>query len=465
MSDTDPNEIPKLTIKGRLDNLKTAFRRSSPSAKAGILLMTGMAVMVLLILIKLLGPSSTQEADGEYESSLNSFDSVKKDSTAFILEETESIQGQLVINAEIAKNKAREAQGTSSFLKLTTAENGNSPYSDREKVAKVKEKEKEKKSIPQKASNNKPLNSDVIRELMTKPVVKTESEVMEDSSPYSPEGRANIYLDNQLKRDPLAGLDRKRYTKEMASRKANQTAAILAAIAVGDAKMGISGGIQMIAEVEPNESDNANGSRSTNNGTGPTGRSEPPPMLLAPGESIVVTLPFDIDSRVPGPFIMNAVSKPFKGAALRCTWIDNGDFLVPSCSDMTIRGKTGKLEAMVINPRTMGRIVDQDVDDDLLFKSIARISASLIGTWGVEKLKTGNKVVENTTSGTISSENTLTDRDIFLGAAASTIGDLTSTAEQYYQSPSVKTIKAGEAMILVMTRPLPDWWGFKKDAK
>lgn len=473
--DVPDDKVEKLKLKDRVKNIKVAIRRSGPAERLGIIIMVIMALIIISMLASFLLSGSKDKKDKSIgESKVEAFNVTRKDNTESILEDTESVQGRLVYQAELAKNAAAEAAGKSTFLKLTTNSTEYSPYGQVENgeegqgqakdVIKVRKRED---TATVKTDNNQSIDDNSLDEDVFKALINRE-DTPKSKSPYAPEGQANIYLGDQLKRDPLAGLSRQQYQTEMGQRVGKHQASIKAALAQGDSEFKTSAGIVMIASTETDGGAGGNafagGQSDRGKGSGQNDK-DTPPMLLAPGESIVVSLEYDVDSRVPGPFIMNGYAKPFKDAAFRCTWSDNGDFLVPNCNEITMLGKTGKMEAMVINPKTMGRIVDQDVDDDLLFKSIARISANLISTWGVEKLKTGAKVVINDATGTVSQENTLSDRDLFLGAAASSVSDFNSAAENYYQSPSVKTIKAGSTMILVMTRPLPDWWGIKKEQR
>lgn len=281
-------------------------------------------------------------------------------------------------------------------------------------------------------------------------------------------GTANIHNHQELRKDPLAGLTQDVYLKELEKRTQEARKKIDAYIKQEQTqRTTINGKYQLIANTNVNAAEGENpqaSNASANNGNGNSNSDKQKirPMLMKPGEQIIAYNPYPVDSRLKKPFIMYIKGGVLDEGVVRCNYVDADKYLVPVCDEITYGEKVGKFEATALNPKDLSGFVDQDIDDDLFLKTLARIGANITATWGAKKLESGNKITENSDTNTTVQENTLSDKEILLGSLASTLGDFTGAAEAYYKSPAVRTIKEKTVMILTLTRPLPDWWGIKE---
>ena len=182
-----------------------------------------------------------------------------------------------------------------------------------------------------------------------------------------------------------------------------------------------------------------------------------PVMLFQPGDKLTAYSDFPIDSRVSKQMVFRVSSKIMRDARISCTFEDKGDFLVPSCPTITFRNKVKPIKAIMLDPGSLSGIIDQDVDNDLLIKSIIKIGVTLLNTAGTVKLATGTKTTE--TENAVVTENTLSDKEILKAGLATTIGSLGSSGDSYFEKSSVKTIPAHTQVLITFTQPLDDHWG------
>lgn len=469
------------------DKTKLIWARSTPGQRLGglviMILFVGFVSYIGSILASAVSPAEQEETAGE--SVVKDFALHNHKQNKAIITDSKTQHGQNVQAAERARVKNDAYQGKSSIQAFTQDQSSdeNSPY----KVQQLREEKPEakkqpvvftadeinsqnrtKKTVQAKVQNKKPENYGLseaqVEALTTDTINKTNRKEP---------GTADVYDRSEVYRDPFAGMENGDAYMQELNRRTQQTKKILESqIKIyTEARKGVSGGIKPIASASQGiNGQNASGgvtaalsqarneSASVNNSDKPV-----PPMLLEPGEYIVVRNMLPVDSRIPGPMLVEGVQGLFKGAKIRCSVKDAGKFLVPTCSEMTLNKRKHPIEAIAINPETAGRVVEQDVDDDILFKTIAKVGADLLNTWGPTKLQQGVVEIEDNDTNEVRTEQNLSDRDIFIGSAASSLGELKGAADAYYAEASVKTIPANTIILLYMTSPIPDAWGVLKE--
>lgn len=297
---------------------------------------------------------------------------------------------------------------------------------------------------------------------MIKQLQQGEAEKEKTVSPATPES---------LKSSSYVGLAADQYANVLAEKTALKRQELLSAIAVMKAERSYRSPPPTVFTTTPvpvlvaGQGNSQQSSEINTAGAGINNQTQGVSLLFAPGDKIFAYTDYTVDSRIPNPIIMRVMNKQLKDARIRCEFVDQGSFLVPKCTSITFQNKVVNIDAIVLNPNTLNGIVDQDIDDDLLMKTLAKVGTGILSVAGAQKLASGEKKI-NTSDGTTTTsvtENTLTDREILLGATAQQLGQLNSVAEKYYAEPSVKTIPAQTQMIIVFVSPLGNFWGLDKD--
>ena len=456
-----PKAPPKKNFWG---DFKAAWTRATPGQRFGAVLIVGILITLIVFVISLLTPNDSEEIEPMGDSKVGSIGgAIDRDKSLAVIEDTESELGKKLIQAEQARVFHEAQQGRSAIQSLV-ATNEPSPF-DEENQREIQPQTTSPNRNNVEAPKSAPERKDVFGVRNAANVTDSgfglsQQTLIQLSSADSPK--------TTLANDPYAGFGSPdEYAAALEQAKSATAHLVGETTKVYQAeRTSMSGGIALVAMTNDlNNTDQRNSRNRSqpyreNNATAPDAATkERPPILLNPGDSMAVYIPYEVDSRVPGPFIAIAMTGKLKDARLRCEFTDTGDFIVPTCTEMTLNGKKHPIEAMVINPKTFGRVIDQDIDNDTFLKAVARFGSNALQAFGAAKLAQGITRVEDTDSNTVTTQNNQSDRQIVLGSLAVGLGDLAGSAEEYYQQPSVKTIPANTQMILVMTSQIPDAFG------
>ncbi len=468
--------------------IEAAWKTAKPGARLMTVLMGIFVIVFFTIIISWLMPKSDDSEDeSKTASRVTGIQGGNiQEAPKTVISETQTEQGRLIAAADEARVKFEARQGKSAIQAFVAdqSEENASPFEKaqptpqfRTPEPKPKPKANPNPPAPIAKPENKPVLSTAQVEALAAPIGSSKHNA-EQQAP----GTADKYSIGEVAQDPLAGLDEKTYQTMMMQRRAKVQAELRETIkTMQNERMQVSKGLVPIGKSEGNQTGGAGsgssglqpgnalagGRNMSGTGTGQGSRTgeEPPPMLLQPGDYVVIASDYPVDSRTTREFVAKIRGGILDDARVRCVVTDAGDFLVPNCNEMTYKGRKSPIAAMVINPNTMNGIIDQDIDNDTMMKTIALVGANMMTAWGTNKIQQGQKVTQIPNTDTVVTENTLSDRDILLASTATSLGDLKNAAQTYYQKASVKTIPAGTAIMLVMTQPIPDWWGITEAAK
>lgn len=426
------------------DELQRTYRQAKPAQKIALFVIVSLIVIVFLVLINAVFSGPNKPETDERESFVKSI--VAPDTVnGAVINDATTQQGQMAAKEAKYIAEKKEEAGQSVFQPLVANAVPPEPEIKMPYVAQVRAED----ANTQQASR---IDPNLIAELNN-----TKSEPKEAS--------ANT---KNLETSPYAGLSPEQYAQAMAVKTKDLRDQIVAAQITMKAERQHVAMAPIIYASAPVQTISPTGGDSAVGNTGGNtaqNTNVDVPMLFAPGDKIFAFTDFTVDSRIPNPIIMRVMNNQMKDARIRCSFADQGSFLVPKCDTLTFQNKVIKIDAIVLNPNTLNGIVEQDVDDDLLMKTLARFGSGVLNVAGTQKLASGNKKTDTSDGTTTTSvtENTLTDREILLGATATTLGQLTSVAEKYYAEPSVKTIPAQTQMIIVFVSPLGNYWGLDKE--
>lgn len=478
----------------RKEKAAMAWKTAKPGARIMLVFMGVFVLVLLSLLISAIMPESQPAAIGdESKSSIAGVDtSQTQTSSNTVIAETQTEQGRLVAAADRARVQFEAQQGNTALQAFVADQSDESlsPFQPKNPATQFREppanqqpttnqqpaataqRQQRQSTTAQPVTTGPVLSSDQIQALEA-PIGATQANPKQQAP-----GSADKYSLGQVAKDPLAGLSEKDYQAQMAKRKASVEGQLRATygqmlterqktskglVPIASAQSGQqpgAGGVQGSSAAGAGALPGRNMSGGQNQPTEP-----PPPMLLQPGDYVVIASDFPVDSRTTREFVAKVRGGVLDDARVRCTVQDVGDFLVPNCTEMTFKGRKAPIAAMVINPNTMNGIVDQDVDNDTMLKTIALVGSKMLAAYGTNKIAQGQRVTENPITGNVNVENNLSNRDILLASTATSLGDFQGAAESYYQKSAVKTIPAGTAIMLVMTQPIPDWWGISEEAK
>jgi hypothetical protein len=459
----------------KLDNLKSVWRKTPPTQR---ILIAGFLLLPIILIYTAISSFSGKSDKGtgeniEAESKLAvkaSKTNAKKSRDAVIETIDDPDRAALIERVEKAKTLNEAQRGNSSFQALSQNTNSDelSPI-NRFKPTQEIVQARPQTVVTQRVVRERPAQRNTDMGLSDDMLKALEAPIENPDKPKVKPSTADIYNKSELKGDPMAGMTAERYAKELAMREKLALTKLTKALSTYKTEMtAMTATYTVYADqaqtgenVSGNSTRNGNVQRNSNQDT--VAKKEKPKMdmLYQPGDHLVAFNQYPVDSRINKAFIMIVADGILKDARIRCQYTDNGEFLVPMCTEITFEGATGKFEATAINPETMNGIIDQDIDNDTFLKTLARVGSSIASVAGTEKLKTGIEITQNGQTGNTQQQNTLSNREILIGATAASIGDFVGAAEQYYQSPAVKTIPRETTMLLVMTRAMPDWWGIK----
>lgn len=471
----------------RKEKMQLAWKEAKPTAKFAVIGGFFMVVVIFSTIVSAILPESKNKDIQEPPPATPTISSgasqaTGKDNPNSIIQDTTTIQGKVIAAAERQRVIAEANRGKSAILPFEADESDDaiSPYS--RIGGEVKSSEPPVKVAPQyslkeaKATVAKqkvspaavggPLSEEVVAALQA-PIENP----VTNSKAKAP-GSADIYSRKEVSQDPLAGMSQEEYAKKLNERVKSIEDKIKGASKVYlTEREKMSGGIKAYASNDDQQatqnSDKSASKRAgsaliANSETNGGGSQELQEILLQPGDYIVAEVRYPVDSRITTEFVVYGVEEPFNDARILCKPKDLGDFIVPVCTQMAMGKQMIKISATAINPRTMGGIVEQDVDNDTLLKNLALVGSTLLTTYGPNKLKSGEKVTENAQTGTVRTENTLSDRDIFIASLTQSMGSVAKNAADYYSKDAVKTIPAGATLMLVLNSPVPDVWGITK---
>jgi hypothetical protein len=459
----------------KLDNLKSVWRKTPPTQRIMIAGFMILPIILINIAFSSFSGKSNKEVGGNIEAESKLAVKVSKANAikgrdAIIETIGDPDRAALIERVEKAKTLNEAQQGNSSFQSLSMNTNSDdlSPI-NRFKPTQKMIQARQQTVVAQRVVRERPLQKNTGMGLSNDLLKALEAPIDNPDKPRVEPSSADIYNKSELSGDPMAGMTAERYAKELAAREKLASSRLTKALSAYQAEMKNITSIYTVYEDQPRADENSDGSSTSNrsiqsnSNQGTINKKEKPKMemLFQPGDQLVAYNQFPVDSRINKAFIMIIAEGILKDARVRCQYNDNGEFLVPTCTEITFQGGNGKFEATAINPETMNGIIDQDIDNDTFMKTLARVGSSIASVAGMEKLKTGIEITQNGQTGNTQQQNTLSNREILIGATAASIGDFVGGAEQYYQSAAVKTIPRETTMLLVLTRSMPDWWGIK----
>ncbi len=450
-----------------LSKLTHSFKRAKPAARImAVFIPIFLLVFIVTFFSIFFSGNEPEEVVTEIAESrimaMGGKDTIEKS----VITDSTTKQGKLAAKVEKRRVASESRKGKSAFEKL---------IGDEDIVKDISEVKPQKngsvdnsistefKKSSYEPKRHLPSKNEVVidNDLLSKIVKQPTKEKQELKPKRTVPGNADIYSPKQLNNDPIVGMSAEQYYSELQKRKSVVQKQLESAYkSTKEIKSKITTGFKPYSEVATNDN-NSKGKRgyisdnSSNQNKG--GNEIPPTMLFQPGDKITAYSDFPIDSRVSKEMVFKVSSKIMRDARISCTFEDKGEFLVPLCSTITYQNKVKPIRAIMLNPKTLSGIIDQDVDDDLFVKSIAQIGVTLLNTFGTAKLTTGTKTTE--TQNSVVTENTLSDKDILKAALATTIGSLGSSGEAYFSQDAVKTIPAHTQVLITFTQPFNDHWG------
>lgn len=451
------SENAPLTRKQRLDlamaNIKQSLSEAPPHQKIMGVILVGL-LGTLFVVFATIFASKPDDEDPETAQSYVTSLSVNDDQkVGGVLRNSNALVTEEIVSAEKERVTEQAKAGKSAFQALN-------PNSDDDVFSRYEQERNKKKQERQKKSTILTPKDFVNRGLSKDENGKGGSASSGDKKILP--GTAGKFNRTELSEDPYVGMTEERYIRELSTERSDMEKKLQEAIENSKSLIATSQVALSPYETEEDKQDsnsvgggvsggnNSNGSLSDGKTT--------PPILLKPGDEIIATAKFPVDSRTTKKFVLVGVSpEPFRDARITCTYSYSGKYLIPICSQILIDGKQGKMEAVAMNPRTLSGIVDQDVDNSSVMKNLAFIGTQMLSQIGVAKLEQGKTVTQTDT--TVVEENNTSDRDIVIAGLATGLGALSGAAQQYYASEAVRTIKAGTSIMLVQTAPMPDWWG------
>lgn len=440
-----------------LTKLKKGASRSTPAQK----LLTLLFLVAVIGIVVYLWPEGSSKNTNEVEdysdtaskAKVGGFNVRGNDNNYSVIEDPTTPQGKMALIADRERVLKDQRSGKSSIAAFAQekqlAVNEKNDAGDKDDVrANLKEALAKLKKSPQKRdtswiNNNK------------KPEPKVNTVTISEK-PMTEEERINKILENipafQLQEEI------EKYTK--------QTQGKLSALASSKARVeaGASGGFKLIdipeievasSTVTEDSSQPAVNSQNANNTEEVEFNT-----FLPQGAKLSAYSGRPIDSRFNTNFILTIDYGALAGATLSCNYQRNSDYLIPSCSDMTFERETVSIVAAVLNPDTMGAIINQSRDSETLLKTLALMVTGTAAVYGENKFAQGTTVSSSDT--TVVQEQNLSDSDLIAGSATTVIGTLSAEAMQYFMEDDVINIKQNESMIITLLQPIKAPWITKK---
>lgn len=184
------------------------------------------------------------------------------------------------------------------------------------------------------------------------------------------------------------------------------------------------------------------------------------PIIINQGKMISAESGFPIDSRFNKDFVLTIDSGALAGATLSCSYTRTDNVLIPTCSDITYMGEAAPITAVMLNPMTMGPVIEQYRDDETLLEMMGLLITGAAKVYGENKLKQGTRSQVSDTQ-TVTSQN-LSDSELVAGSVSTIVGNLSSLALQKFVEPDIINVPAKVPMMVALLKPLRANWKLEK---
>ena len=441
-------------------NLSRTFKAASPGQKIIGLLF----ICVVLSIAWYLWPSSikSKQADTEdyqdtkAKAQVGSFN-LKSDKTNYsVIENPNSPQGRMAKKADEERVKNQQRQGKSAIAAFTKEAE---EFED-EKPAAIDMKASLKDALASLKKKNEikiqPRDTSWINGAKPNVVIRNEGEKV-----------VEVISDEQRRKNLLKNIPPEQLAELMNKYKTDAKSKMMAlSRSRGNIEGGTSGGFKLISDpsqkIDPVDNGSAKSSyRSNGDSKGNNDGSEVVINTIIPqGSKLSSYSGRPIDSRFDTSFVLTIDMGQLEGATLSCRYKRSNDYLIPACSDITYQGQTVSVTAAVLNPDTMGAIINQSKDSETLLKTLSLLVAGTAAVYGENKFAQGTTV--STKDSTVVQESNLTDSELVAGAATTVIGTLNAEAMRYFLSEDIINIEPYESMIITLLKPIEAPWIMKK---
>jgi hypothetical protein len=458
-----------LMFKRNKENLGKAYKSSSVPTR----ILGGLFVIIMIVLAwnfilpAMLGKNSIQE---EYDSfsdvtgaKINTFAANVEESSTAVIEDLNTESGKLAFKEDEERiAKAKKSQGSAIAALVPVEEEG--PNNIADQLAKLAENITGSSEKPTRTAK---ANTDWITQSRKRSTTPVES-----SSSRNNANSEELTEPQKTKKDVLADIPsdilEKLIQNEMGSGAAAKAGEIYAATrsSMGYTSSGFVPVKDIAANTRQTENQRGGGQRSANRGEA-TGSDQKNidiagdlPIIIAQGNMLSAESGHPIDSRFNKDFVLRVNSGQLNNATLSCSYTRSNNVLIPTCSDITFKGETAELTAVMLNPMTMGPVIEQYRDDETLLEMMGLLITGAAKVYGENKLQQGTRSEISDTE-TVTTQD-LSDSELVAGSVSTIVGNLSALALQKFAEPDIINVPAKVPMMIALLQPLRANWTFKK---
>jgi hypothetical protein len=444
----------KITFQQKIDNLKNSLSNLNSTQRLLLVILSSLMVFALYTVYQITATEDVVDfgyedfADVSGKSRVDIGISDGEEVNTSVIENPNTIQGQLAIEELKREQVLKENQGQSTIATFYDRENAKNTLDNINRTANNGADEL-RKQLSSLTSND------------TKKPNRKPNWIDGDSNSNSSSNGANINSSNENKNEdllaniPKAQLDR--LLRSSVDRKKIKLQQAMSSMAKYNNVAPVNLALMSLPKDLQTQSENGSASDLASNSAVMDEKEFA--VYIEEGSQFSIRTQWPIDSRINPKFIMKVDNGQLAGATVSCQYNRVDNILIPKCTTMTFKKMTVKISAIVLDPFTMRGIVDQDRDSENLLKTLGLFATGAMQVYGESTLNNNTQVTTSETS-TIETQ-TLSEKELIQGSVATTVGSLQANALNYFNSPDILTIKENTPMLLTLIAPLESNWDVK----